>query len=79
MGVKIYNEADLKVVHDLKAAANAKLPEMLDSLSDMKEGHAILAEAIATTYEDNLVRAEKVDEILATIYEAVLEKTGGAE
>ena len=49
---------------------------ILGELKKINEGNLALAEAVATNYETNLERAEKTDEVLATIYETIL---GGKE
>lgn len=73
MGVKIYNEADLETIQKLKAAANADVKETIKSLNEIQDENLVLAEAIATNYEDNLKVRNRTDEVLATIYEAILE------
>ncbi|WP_019132662.1 hypothetical protein [Peptoniphilus obesi] len=73
MGVKIYNEADLEVLAKLKAAANADVKKTIKSLGEIQSDNDALAEAIATMYEDSIANREKTDEVLATIYETILE------
>lgn len=72
MGVKIYNEADLKVVQRLKAAADADVKKTIEQLDKIDDTGLALTEAIATIYEDSLARSNKNDEVLATIYETIL-------
>ena len=50
--------------------------EILKGIENINEANLALAEAVATNYETNLERAEKTDEVLATIYETIL---GGQE
>lgn len=45
---------------------------ILEELKKINDGNLALAEAVATNYETNLDRAEKTDEVLATIYETIL-------
>ena len=50
--------------------------EILKGIESINDSSLALAEAVATNYETNLERAEKTDEVLATIYETIL---GGQE
>ena len=50
--------------------------EILKGIENINNSSLALAEAVATNYETNLERAEKTDEVLATIYETIL---GGQE
>lgn len=72
MGVKIYNEADLKIVQDLKKAASNEAKETILTLEELNNLAMAQAEALATKYEDDLARAAKTDEVLAMIYEEIL-------
>lgn len=76
MGVKIYNEADLETIQKLKGAANVDNKQTLESLDTIEGGTADIAEAVATIYEDGLNHNNKMEEVLATIYEEIL---GGQE
>lgn len=71
MAVEFINEKSLK---ELQNSGNAGA--ILGELKKINEGNLALAEAVATNYETNLERAEKTDEVLATIYETIL---GGKE
>lgn len=71
MAVEFINEKSLKELQ--KAGDSGKI---LEELKQINEGNMALAEAVATNYEAGLERAEKTDEVLATIYEAIL---GGKE
>ena len=71
MAVEFINEKSLK---ELQNAGDSGA--ILEELKQINEGNMALAEAMATNYETGLERAEKTDEVLATIYEAIL---GGKE
>ena len=74
MGVKIYNEADLKIVQKLKAAAAAEAKTTVDGITRIEDTSLALSEAVATMYEDSLKRNIQTDEVLATIYENTLKE-----
>lgn len=67
MAVEFINEKSLK---ELQKAEDSGA--ILEELKQINEGNMALAEAMATNYETGLERAEKTDEVLATIYEAIL-------
>ena len=67
MAVEFINEKSLK---ELQKAGDSGA--ILEELKKINEGNMALAEAVATNYETNLERAEKTDEVLATIYETIL-------
>lgn len=71
MAIEFINEKSLK---ELQEADNSKA--ILEELKTINKANLALAEAAATNYETNLERAEKTDEVLATIYETIL---GGKE
>ncbi|MDY3902926.1 hypothetical protein [Peptoniphilus sp.] len=71
MAIEFINEKPLK---ELQEADNSKA--ILEELKTINKANLALAEAVATNYETNLERAEKTDEVLATIYETIL---GGKE
>lgn len=71
MAIEFINEKSLK---ELQEADNSKA--ILEELKTINKANLALAEAVATNYETNLERAEKTDEVLATIYETIL---GGKE
>lgn len=71
MAIEFINEKSLK---ELQASGDSGA--ILEELKKINEGNMALAEAVATNYETNLERAEKNDEVLATIYETIL---GGQE
>lgn len=71
MAIEFINEKSLK---ELQASGDSGA--ILDELKKINDGNMVLAEAVATNYETNLERAEKTDEVLATIYETIL---GGQE
>lgn len=67
MAIEFINERSLK---ELQASGDSG--KILEELKKINEGNMALAEAVATNYETNLERAEKNDEVLATIYETIL-------
>lgn len=71
MAIEFINEKSLK---ELQEGDNSKA--ILEELKTINKANLALAEATATNYETNLERAEKTDEVLATIYETIL---GGKE
>lgn len=71
MAVEFINEKSLK---ELQNSGDAGA--ILGELKKINEVNLALTEAVATNYETNLERAEKNDEVLATIYETIL---GGKE
>ena len=71
MAVEFINEKSLKELQN-----SVDTGAILGELKKINEGNLALAEAVATNYETNLERAEKTDEVLATIYETIL---GGKE
>lgn len=71
MAVEFINERSLK---ELQVSGDSGA--ILEELKKINEVNLALAEAVATNYETNLERAEKTDEVLATIYETIL---GGKE
>lgn len=73
MGTIIYNPADIEAIQKWRDLANADIGQTVESLETIEMGTLALAEAVATGYEDNLARQDQVDEVLATIYEAVLD------
>lgn len=66
------NEKSLKELREAEAVPK----EILKGIENISDSNLALAEAVATNYETNLERAEKTDEVLATIYETIL---GGQE
>ena len=73
MGTTIYNPADIEEIQKWRDLANTDIGQTIESLETVEMGTLALAEAVATVYEDNLARQDQVDEVLATIYEAVLD------
>lgn len=71
MAVEFINEKSLKELQN-----SGDTGAILGELKKINEVNLALAEAVATNYETNLERAEKTDEVLATIYETIL---GGKE
>lgn len=71
MAVEFINEKSLKELQN-----SGDTGAILGKLKKINEVNLALAEAVATNYETNLERAEKTDEVLATIYETIL---GGKE
>lgn len=71
MAIEFINEKSLKELRTIGDSG-----AILKELKEINEGNMALAEAVATNYETNLERAEKTDEVLATIYETIL---GGQE
>ena len=71
MAVEFINEKSLKELQN-----RGDTGAILGELKKINEVNLALAEAVATNYETNLERAEKNDEVLATIYETIL---GGKE
>lgn len=71
MAVEFINEKSLKELQN-----SGDTGAVLGELKKINEVNLALAEAVATNYETNLERAEKTDEVLATIYETIL---GGQE
>lgn len=67
MAIEFINEKSLK---ELQEKDNSE--EILKELKTINKANLALAEAVATNYETNLERAEKTDEVLATIYETIL-------
>lgn len=67
MAIEFINERSLK---ELQASGDSGA--ILEELKKINDGNLALAEAVATNYETNLERAEKNDEVLATIYETIL-------
>ncbi len=67
MAIEFINERSLR---ELQASGDSGA--ILEELKKINEGNMALAEAVATNYETNLERAEKNDEVLATIYETIL-------
>lgn len=66
------NEKSLKELREAEDVPKA----ILKGIESINDSSLALAEAVATNYETNLERAEKTDEVLATIYETIL---GGQE
>lgn len=66
------NEKSLKELRETEDVPK----EILKGIESINDSSLALAEAVATNYETNLERAEKTDEVLATIYETIL---GGQE
>ena len=66
------NEKSLKELRQVEDVPK----EILKGIENINDSNLALAEAVATNYETNLERAEKTDEVLATIYETIL---GGQE
>ena len=66
------NEKSLKELREAEDVPK----EILKGIESINDSSLALAEAVATNYETNLERAEKTDEVLATIYETIL---GGQE
>ena len=66
------NEKSLKELRETEDVPK----EILKGIESINDSSLALAEAVATNYETNLERAEKNDEVLATIYETIL---GGQE
>ena len=66
------NEKSLKELREVEDVPK----EILKGIENISDSNHALAEAVATNYETNLERAEKTDEVLATIYETIL---GGQE
>ena len=66
------NEKSLKELRETEDVPK----ETLKGIESINDSSLALAEAVATNYETNLERAEKTDEVLATIYETIL---GGQE
>ncbi|MDU5807002.1 MAG: hypothetical protein E6Z55_05970 [Peptoniphilus harei] len=66
------NEKSLKELREVEDVPK----EILKGIENISDSNLALAEAVATNYETNLERAEKTDEVLATIYETIL---GGQE
>lgn len=66
------NEKSLKELREAEDVPK----EILNGIESINDSNLALAEAVATNYETNLERAEKTDEVLATIYETIL---GGQE
>lgn len=66
------NEKPLKELREAEDVPK----EILKRIESINDSNLALAEAVATNYETNLERAEKTDEVLATIYETIL---GGQE
>ena len=67
MAIEFINEKSLK---ELQVSGDSGA--ILKELKKLNDGNLALAEAVATNYETNLERAEKNDEVLATIYETIL-------
>lgn len=67
MAIEFINERSLK---ELQESGDSEA--ILKELKKLNDGNLALAEAVATNYETNLERAEKNDEVLATIYETIL-------
>ena len=67
MAIEFINEKSLK---ELQSGGDSG--QILKELKKINDGNLALAEAVATNYETNLERAEKNDEVLATIYETIL-------
>lgn len=67
MAIEFINEKSLK---ELQEKDNSE--EILKELKTINKASLALAEAVAMNYETNLERAEKTDEVLATIYETIL-------
>lgn len=70
--IEFMNEASLKGLREIEDVPK----EILNGIESINDSNLALAEAVATNYETNLERAEKTDEVLATIYETIL---GGQE
>lgn len=66
------NEKSLKELREAEDVPK----KILKGIESINDSNLALAEAVATNYETNLERAEKTDEVLATIYETIL---GGQE
>lgn len=62
------NEKSLKELREAEDVPK----EILKGIESINDSNLALAEAVATNYETNLERAEKTDEVLATIYETIL-------
>lgn len=62
------NEKSLKKLREAEDVPK----KILKGIESINEANLALAEAVATNYETNLERAEKTDEVLATIYETIL-------
>lgn len=62
------NEKSLKGLREAEDVPK----EILNGIENINDSNFALAEAVATNYETNLERAEKTDEVLATIYETIL-------
>ena len=62
------NEKSLKELRETEDVPK----EILKGIESINDSNLALAEAVATNYETNLERAEKTDEVLATIYETIL-------
>lgn len=62
------NEKSLKELREAEDVPK----EILKGIESINDSSLALAEAVATNYETNLERAEKTDEVLATIYETIL-------
>lgn len=62
------NEKPLKELREAEEVSK----EILKGIENINDANLALAEAVATNYETNLERAEKTDEVLATIYETIL-------
>lgn len=62
------NEKSLKGLREAEDVPK----EILNGIENINDSNLALAEAVATNYETNLERAEKTDEVLATIYETIL-------
>lgn len=60
-----------KSLRELREAEDVS-KEILKGIESINDSSLALAEAVATNYETNLERAEKTDEVLATIYETIL-------
>ena len=67
MAIEFINERSLR---ELQESGDSEA--ILEELKKINDGNLALAEAVATNYETNLDRAEKNDEVLATIYETIL-------
>lgn len=70
--IEFINEKSLKEAREAEDVPK----EILKGIESINDSSLALAEAVATNYETNLERAEKNDEVLATIYETIL---GGQE
>lgn len=67
MAIEFINE---KPLSEIQKGGDSEA--ILKELKKLNDGNLALAEAVATNYETNLERAEKNDEVLATIYETIL-------